>query len=366
MSRIETLLPLAYRHQRKLWIAAILAFILPFSLYIMCCFIFGSDFLGMKIRSPQAMLEGTAFRPYVYRQFIPLLTHIILILTPDALEQYAAASLSEWLNTPKSFFNTAMSFRHPKGPPAELMEPRLYPFLVIIAINYFFLMAYLYTLWLLAKRLFPQMFTAQFLAPVLGALALPPICGRFAYIYDFPVLFFSAWVTLLMVDRRLPLLCVAVALATLNKETSFYYILLFMLYGYRELPEPVWKRFAAILGAIFLATKIGLAMLYADNAGMFLETHGLYVQILTSLGGYPVYSLIGLITGFMLFGYRWAEQPRILRCWLVMLPALVLAWLIFGNKTEYRVFYEIFPCLTLMASFTLARTVNWQAVPARL
>lgn len=357
---LRQLAPLAQRRE-TLWKAACVAFLLPFSLYIMCCFIFGSDFLGMGFRSPQNMLDGTGFRPYIYRQLVPFLANLLTALTPEALASSIAAWLNEWLNTPHTLFHEAVMIRHPRGIPHELEEPRLYPFFVIIVIDYAFLLAYLYTLWVLAKRLFPRLFTAQCLAPLLGALALPPICGRFGYIYDFPVLFFTAWVTLLMLERRLVPLAVAVALATLNKETSLYYIALFLLYGYEEFPRPVWKRQAGLMAALFLAIKVALLLYYSGNRGLFLETKGLYVQVLTSLGGYAVYSLVGLIAGFLLFGYRWAEQPRILRCWMMMLPVMVLAWLVFGNKTEYRVFYELFPCMTLMASFTLARIVNWQA-----
>lgn len=353
-----TFLPWLKARQRGIWLMLAASFILPFSLYTMLCFIVGSDFLGMHVRSLGAMLGGTAITPHVYRQLVPVMANSLIAVTPESVQTEVTQFMHAWLYAPGSLFATAVRFRHPAMPPRELSDPFLFPFTVVVTLDFLFLLGYVCGVWLLARRLYPQYFSMQVIAPCLAILAIPPLCARFAYIYDFPVLCFSAWLSYALVRKRLWMLTIGIGLATLNKETSLYLIAVFALYGRQVLPRREWAFHLLCQGMLFVLVKGAVTLYYQGNPGEFLWTRGFYDHIITNLDGYAVYTFLGIVAAIALLGYRFAEQPLIMQCWLPLLPFSVLSWLVFGMRNEYRVMYEMFPALILMASHTLARVLE--------
>lgn len=346
------------KRYRIWWTAACILLILPVSLFAMINFVFSSDFLGMGARSPEAMMSGTALKPHIYRQLVPVTARAIVAITPQTMQEKITAGLSEslWNNR---LFAEAVKLRHRAGKPMELHDSRLYPFFIICMIDWLALLGYAYMLWQLARTLFPDRFSIHIMAPLFGLLALPPFCGKYGYIYDFPVLFFCAWLTLLIARQRWGWYCVVFAVATLNKETTLYLIALFGLYGFYRLPRGQWIFYLAVQVLLFAIIKLLLA-LYFENVGSDAFYKGIYGHLRANLDGYSVYTLLGLGAALTLFSYRWEEKPLLLRCWLGVLPFMIVAWLIYGNRNEYRVFYEIFPALTLLACHTLATGLRWQ------
>ena len=339
-------------NERRIWLMAMAVFVIGFSLYTMLCFIVGSDFLGINGRAAAAMFNGTALRPHVYRQMVPMIAHGVIAISPEALQEAVAHGLQSLLTQPNSLFASMVHFRHPFSPPKELTE-HLYLFAVVCVADYLFLLAYVYYVWALARRLVPGFFSVQIIAPCLAIVAIAPFCAKFAYIYDFPVLFFSAWLTAVLLEKRLVLFTCGIAIATFNKETSLYLIALFAMYGYKELPRREWATHLLCQCVLFVAIKTGVTLYYQGNAGEFLWTRGLYDHVLTNLDGYSVYTFLGLVAAVAVLGYGWGGLPFILQCWMVMLPFSVLSWLVFGMRNEYRVMYEMFPALLVISSRSL-------------
>ncbi len=355
---IDALLLKMKARQRQLWLAATIAFIVPFSVFTMLCFIVGSDFLGINVRSAPAMLGGTAITPHVYRQLVPVMANSVIAITPAFIANGVTQYMHAWLVDPRGLFATAVRFRHPASPPPELADANLYPFAVVCVIDYLFLLGYVFFVWALARKLFPQFFSAQVVAPALAILAIVPMCARFAYIYDFPVLFFSGWLTWLLIEKRLALFTLAVGLATFNKETSLYFIALFAMWGWRELPRRSLAVHLLCQCFLFVMIKGALTVYYSHNPGEFLWVRGFYDHIITNLDGYAVYNFLGVIAAILLLGYRWQAQPYVLQCWMAILPFAVLSWLIFGMRSEYRVLYEMFPALLLIATHTISHCLQ--------
>jgi len=359
MITIKSAAAKAKTHERALWLALTVAFIVPFSFYVMLCFIVGSDFLGINVRSAGAMLDGSAITPHVYRQMVPVMANSIIAITPEALRLAVEHMLQGWLSEHVSMFAQMVRFRHPNVPPAELTT-HLYAFAVVNVIDYAFLLGYVYYTWALARRLFAAYFSIQVLAPCFAIIAIPPLCAKFAYIYDFPVLFFSAWLTYVLLEKRLVLFTVAIALATFNKETSFYLIAVFAMYGYSQLPRRTWAVHLLCQCFLFVLIKGGVTLYYQQNHGEFLWVYGWYDHIMTNMDGYTVYTFLGLMAAVALLGFRWKAQPLLLQCWMVMLPFSVLSWYLFGMRNEYRVMYEMFPALILISCHTLAYLLQGQ------
>lgn len=359
---IDALIEGLRARQRQLWLLMAALFTLCFSWYAMLCFIVGSDFLGMNVRSLQAMLDGTAIKPHIYRQFVPVIAHVLLGLSPQGLQDWVTQLLHGWLMQRDSMFAIMVRFHHPYAVPPELGE-HLYAFALVNVIDYAFLMAYVYYVWKLAARLCPEHFSAQVMAPCFAILAIPPFCAKFAYIYDFPVLFFSAWLTYVLLQRRLALFTLGVAVATFNKETSFYLIGLFAMWGYKRLPRAEWQFHLLLQCALFIAVKAAVNLYYAQSPGDWIWTRGFYDHLLTNMDAYAVYTYLGLVAAVALIGFRWASLPFILQCWVVMLPFSVFCWLVFGMRNEYRVMYEMFPALLVISCRTLAQVIQMRGEP---
>lgn len=359
MSMEERVTQWLLAHQRRLWLAVMWCFVICTSFYVHLTFIEGSDFLGINVRSLESMMTGKAIKPHIFRQMVPIMAHGVVAVTPQGLQDSATQAMAEWLNTPKSMFATMVSYRHSASKPPELRDEWLYPFTVVVILDYLFLMGYVFYVWKLAQLLFPTLFSVQVMAPVFALLAIPPFCSKFAYIYDFPVLFFSAWMTYILLRGRLWLYTLFVGVATLNKETSIYLLAVFVLYGWKMLPPKVWRYHAALQLGLICVVKLAVSVYYADSPGEFLWTRGLYDHIMTNLDGFAVYTWLGLMAATLLIGARWHEKPYILRCWAVLVPFAAMSWLIFGMRNEYRVMYEVFPPLVLMACHTLARAARW-------
>lgn len=346
-------------HQRPLWLAVMWLFVLCTSFYVHLTFIEGSDFLGINVRSLESMMTGKAIKPHIYRQMMPTLAHGVIAVTPQAVQESVTEGMSGWLDTPRSMFASMVSYRHPGGKPPELRDEWLYPFTVMVILDYLFLMGYVYYVWRLAQALFPALFPVQVLAPVLALLAIPPFCAKFAYIYDFPVLFFSAWLPYLLLKQRLWLYTLMVGVATYNKETSVFLLAAFVLYGWKMLPPAVWRYHAAFQLGLIAVVKLALTVYWAESPGEFLWTRGLYDHVMTNLDGFAVYTWLGLIAATLLIGSYWQEKPFLLRCWVPLAPVSAFCWLVFGMRNEYRVMYEVFPPLVLLACHTVARAAQW-------
>ncbi len=359
---IENMLLRIKNNQRRIWLGLAACFVITFSFYVMLCFIVGSDLLGMNVRSLGAMLDGTAITPHVYRQLVPVIANIFIGISPESLQEGVTHILQGWIADRRSTLGTMVSFHHPSGAPPELTQ-HLYAFVVVNIIDYLFLMGYVYYVWKLARQLFPDFFSVQVMAPCFAILAIPPFCAKFAYIYDFPVLFFSAWLTYVLLQKRLLLFTLGVGLATFNKETSIYLITLFAVAGWWELPRRTWKMHLLCQCLLLVVVKGGVTIYYHHNPGEFLWVRGLYDHIITNMDGYSVYTFLGLMATVLLLGCRWRQQPLLLQCWVAMVPFSVLSWLIFGMRYEYRVMYELFPALLLVACHNIAYLLQVQQEP---
>jgi hypothetical protein len=361
VNAIDRMLLWAGAHRMQLWTTALMALMLPVSLCVMANFLLGSNLYGMGYLGSSAIMDGSANKPYVMRQLLPLIVRTILDLTPaDALPGINAWLHSLFWNT--RLFVSIINIRQDHPTPPELQDARLYTLAILMVLDYLFLLGYAGIMWLLARRLFPASESIRILAPLIALLAIPPFCTRYGFFYDMPVMFFAAWCMLLLLQRRMLLLTVATALATLNKETAIYLIALFALYGYHELPRRAWVIGLCEQMVCYVVIKLALVFYFGNNPDDSNMQAGLFMHMRLMLEGYGVDTLLGLAVALGLFAHRWDEKPSILKCWICLLPPMFLAFFLFGNRGEYRVFYDIFPALSLLAAHTLARVI---APPSR-
>jgi len=157
------------------------------------------------------MLEGTAARPYVYRQMLP--------------------ALANWLDrvTPQSVKDGLSQVERHEIPPADFKQdspmagdPRYaFRYLVVYSVTFLFAWLAVFAMYLVCREVgIPPL--ASVFAPVLMILALPYCMSGGGYFYDYPELAFLALTVWMGLKFDWWWMLPLVALATWNKESFLF------------------------------------------------------------------------------------------------------------------------------------------------
>lgn len=294
----------------------------------------------------QEMLNGTAYKPYVYRALVPLSVRGILGILPASLEVNLRKQLTEsptirrWLTV----FNVA----------AELGLEAL----LVWGIMYFSLLGFCYSFRYLLSTV------GGLKSPVsldlFSLLALFPLLlfFGFGYIYDFTTLFLFTIGLACMACRKWHVYLPIFFLACLNKETTILLTLVFFVH-YQERKRMLRPRFLTLLTlqfASYVLVKSWLFFRYQTNSGESVEIHlAEYQMVLQQHPWVGIASLTLFLIILLLVFYRWRQKPLFLRHATVMFPPLLVLTIPFGFPYEFRVFYEIYPVFSSLVILSMAR-----------
>lgn len=291
------------------------------------------------------MVYGKAYKPYVYRALLPGLIRVAEEITPAIVEKKVESALSRNL--------TVQRFIRMLGWEKEY----IYEYALMMTLTFLCFMGFVFILRFLIKVFydFPD-FVAD-LAPIGAIIALPVYFRYCSYLYDPGTLFlFTLGIALIMMRKNI-LYYMVFVLAAVNKETS---ILLAALFYIRERGEMPGTRLALHLmfqGLIWIAVRVPLMLLYADNPGVPIEFH-LFDHNLT-LFLYPTTFLyFAAVVAFHipLIISGWKHKPVFLRHGLIVtLAPLVSLALVFGFIDELRDYYEAYPFIFLLSLPTIVR-----------
>lgn len=237
--------------------------------------------------SVTGIMDGTAHRPFVYRQLIPTIANKV-----QSLENY-----------PDSFFSLLLSNSdldisqyYVKAKSANINGYQ-YGYRTILFINFLALLASLFMLRsILLKINFNQY--ESVLAPSAFILAFPYILSGGGYFYDSAELAFFTGAVLLSIQGKLVSLTILTLFATFNKESFLFFIP--TLYPFlRE--NHTFKRTSLVLTiAMLIAALINLYLknLFAGNPGSSIEFHlfnniRAYLNFSTYFTGNVTYGLPG-------------------------------------------------------------------------
>lgn len=277
------------------------------------------------------MIEGYAYRPFVYRR-----------LTPEIigwLEHHTDYRIINWLNdhaAPPGRFHDWLEFR--AMPPEHALRASW-----TVIVMGFFLLTHAVGQYFIARKAFAhhtQRIWIARAAPLLAFAMIPPF-HRFFYFYDFTVLGLWTLCLLSLLYRRYILFALLFLASCWNKETTLFMVPLFALVTWRQMPHWLWAISTLALAGIFAAVKLHLNALYANNGGMLMMEHlrGM-VQYYTWLDYDP--SLLFFLTVCVWFiAYGWAEKPSALKRCLWLIGPLFVAYIAGGFPAEYRVLYEL-------------------------
>lgn len=322
----------------------ILAMYLVTSATVLFVFMVRPGVDGHPRASFPAMVDGTAHKPFVYRALVPACVRLVLAATPDGLENRINAAFESkrtvrilgWRREYISYYLAAM---------------------ILMLISF---VGYAYALRNLTARFYDYQRVVTDMVPIGGLLVLPLFFRYYSYLYDPSNLFLFTAGIVMIVSRRTAWLYVVFIMATLNKETSFLLVGLFLLHRWRDGKGFATLGHAAMLSALWVAIKGGLAWVYRDNPGslveMHLMDHNIRVPAEHTLSMLYFIAVVALCV--VVIGRDWNTKPSFLRGGVLMtVVPLLLLHLFFGYIDELRGFYEALPFVFLLSLPTVAGAI---------
>ena len=308
------------------------------------------------------ILDGSASKPFVYRQLAPMLANAAEKLTPEGVKYRARRLLMpvqtrDWLVSP---------------PPADLR----FRYLVIHQMSFFALFASLFVL----RRILLDLGIdgrAALLAPAAFALALPYIQTVGGFYYDTIELLTMSAAVLLALRGRLLLLLLLALPATLNKETFIFFALtLYPLLRHRRAMIPAAATTGAIIlvaGLVNVALKIRFA---GSGSGGVAEVHILsnlvfYLNPLNYLNSLEMtYGIIGpaqvfagtLLVAAIIVARAWPIAPVFVKRHLLVAACINLPlFVLFCAAGELRNLSMLYVGLVVMAGLAVSKQGDSEA-----
>lgn len=349
MQNIKSRLP-SFLGSLTFWVSYGL-FCIFISLYAMCYF-FHNSALGDAFRrtSYESMMSGKAFKPFVYRQLVPQLTHAVLDVTPIAVAKSFNKAFDDFKYDKRyRGAHSLMPWLQKTFPDPE----RHYARFVSSVIIWLFLLGYMGLLYALGMSLYPNNRALALFAPFFGVYAFTSFGFQWQYLYDIPVLCLSAACFYCIYTQKYRAYLACFLLYCLNKETAVLSAIFFFVWNLKRMEGKKFVVLMTLLGAIFVSVKMALTMHFANNAGVFLETNWFRMMNEDILGNANTAKIVNLCVLWFLITYGWKEKPEYLKTSLVLVPVMILAYVLFGIPHEYRVFFDLHPPLVLLAVHTL-------------
>ena len=220
----------------------------------------------MPAASLPKMLDGTADRPYVYRQLLPAIANGIERALPVQLKQRADALLLD--DNPSHHPISRMYSNTP-----DSRDPRYaLRYYLIYAMSFASLLLALFALRTVCLDLQSDGVGAT-LAPLAFAAGLPLLLTEGGYFYDMPELLFMALAVHFALKGRVLPLIVLTALATWNKESFLFFTLTLYPFLRGTLSIKSTLRIQMVLLAVAAGVNVLIKLKYAQNAGGFVYIH---------------------------------------------------------------------------------------------
>lgn len=293
-----------------------------------------NSFGNSEIGGFSNMLEGTAFRPSIYRLLIPALakagTDFIPARVVDLLENAPRETI-----VVKAFhqLSDGRYFREAIGA------------LILIYIS---LAGFVVVERALLNDL-GYSIEEQHVVPILLAVMALPLSVHFAYVYDLPQVFLFAVCILFLYRRNWTAYLALLTISLLNKETSFFLIIIFAVYYFQKLAR---REFTILLGAqfaIFVTLRAVIMYIFRNNPGVTIFWSTRYhIDQYTKYPSTLIFTVIlfGAILFLML--KDWQRKPIFLRYASSVFPLTLILFFVAGMPMEFRIFLDVLPVFGIM------------------
>jgi hypothetical protein len=211
----------------------------------------------------EAMVDGTANRPWVYRQFLPACVNWLEWAAPAPVKTwlsnghgFGADPLEDYFFDSETAANPAYSFRY----------------LLLYVATFLSALLAVYAMYLVCRAVGSSPPTALF-APIIVILLVPYIESQGGYFYDYPELAFFALAAWIALRFDWGWIIPVAALGTWNKET----FLLFVPTLYPLMRQRSSRRGASlavgVLSLVCVAVHYPIRLSFAHNPGGAMEMH---------------------------------------------------------------------------------------------
>jgi hypothetical protein len=307
--------------------------------------------------SIQRMLDGTADKPFVYRQLVPVIVNLADKYTNDWIRQQTLHLASR---PSKIFVKSSLS-----------NDPQYaYRYILVYYISFFALLLSLFVLYRILREWGMPESPALF-APIIFILAMPFLQTRGGYFYDSVELLFFSTAFWLAMQGRISLLIVLTIPATLNKET--FLLFLPTLYPIVRRIAPPRAALIGVGAAMGLSGAIGLALkaIFASSAGAIRLKLSHHLTHHLSLGNYfrkeltygvvgPRYlSIFTLVFVVIVVLRGWRQCSSALKQHIVVAAAINFSvFLLFGSPGELRNLSLLYVGFVCMLGYALDGTAS--------
>ena len=297
-------------------------------------------------------ITGTAYRPFAYRVFLPIVANILNPLVPKR----AALKFDTVLDT---IVGNQIIMKKLRG------NKFLRQVAIILLIMYLSLVGFVFAIWRLIKDLGYGSKT-QCIFPLLALIGCIPFFNGFGYMYDLPVLFFSAMGLLFMFEKKWRWFLIIFACATLNKETSIFLFAIFAIYFYKKMSGREFLLLSAYQISIYGLLHGIIMFVFRNNPGSIVEWHfddqvDYLKSVIQTTPLLIVYwtTAIAIITTLIV--YKWHDKSLLLRTALWVLPVFLILYILWGAPREIRGLLEVYPTVSILLLPPPASNLNEQS-----
>ena len=316
-----------------------------------------SSLTGYPTMSLNAMVNGTAVRPFVSRALVPILI------------RWITAHTSEFFQYQVMIGATSRGFATEFYVHGYTLEKAL-----LLALTFCFYFATALIIRALARRYYGLGEAASWCAGLASLAFIPLLFTYYNHIYDPPTIFFSAAMLMACTSDSTIAFCLVFLPASVNRETAVLFLPVYLVFHFirlRPLLASDRPRFlrraaapllcAAAMAAAWYAIRFQINQRFLHNPGGVLDFHLLdhNLQLFSAAPVAAPWSLfIVLVIAFFCIS-GWRSKPEALR-WsllLVFIP-LFTGSILFAYVEEIRHYFELYPMLFLLALPSVMETLG--------
>ena len=157
---------------------------------------------------------------------------------------------------------------------------------------------------------------------------------------------------LFLAQSRLAAYMLLYPIVCFNRETAFLLTVFYLVWMLRKTRRDLWRDglIFCYQVLIWFAVRIGLMLIFARNGGLNAWIYPL--QNMLKFFQHPWHSLlhIGIFAGLLFLVFKgWKRKPLFLRlAFLTLAPLLLIMYWILGQPWEVRVLWEVYPVTAVL------------------
>lgn len=170
------------------------------------------------------------------------------------------------------------------------------------------------------------------------------------HIYDFPTAIFFSLGLALIYRERITEYLVVFTVASINRETTIFLTLIFILYLHNKLKPRQLFAYLAVQVAVYIIIQGFIRWKFQNVPGdsFIFDPMSNFQKHFSAWVTVVHLAILAMI--LWLVGKGWAGKPRLLRMTFTFLfPTLFLMYILLGYAFEYRIFAEIYSTTALLA-----------------